>query len=343
MKTIFHQDQLGHRVRTRLFGGTLIGTLEVPERIRELREVAERCTDGILAPAPAPRDIIDELHEPGYLHFIEHAFPEWTRRFPDSLEMRPSLHRNHNLKRLPRDIVGRAGFYLTDSASVLLHDSWPAILASAATALDAARRVLDGEGAAYALCRPPGHHAFADAACGYCFLNNAGLAAALARRSGLRVSILDVDVHHGNGAQSLFYRSKDIQTVSVHSDPRDTFPFFTGYPDEIGEGEGEGFNVNVPVVFHSTDEAYLEGVRRAVEVVRGYAPDIVILALGLDASEHDPADAMNMSSEGFRRMGELTGSLRLPTVLVQEGGYPSPVLGANLQGYLEGFRSASGY
>jgi len=342
MITVFHPDQLGHRVRTRLFGGTLVGTLEVPERIGEMRAVAERCTAGIHAPAPAPRDIIEELHEPGYLQFIEHSFAEWKLRFPDSLEMRPSLHRNRHLKRLPRDIVGKAGFYLTDSASVLLHDSWPAILGSAATALDAARRVLDGEGAAYALCRPPGHHAYADAACGYCFLNNAGLAATLARRRGLRVSILDVDVHHGNGAQALFYESKDVQTVSVHSDPRDTFPFFTGYTDETGAGDGEGYNVNIPVVFHSTDEAYLEGVRRAVEAVRAYSPDFVVLALGLDASEHDPADAMRMSCDGFKRMGEIAGALRLPTVIVQEGGYPSPVLGANLQSFLENFQSASG-
>jgi Deacetylases, including yeast histone deacetylase and acetoin utilization protein len=343
MITVFHEDQLGHRVRTRLFGGTLIGTLEVPERIDELRKVAARCTDGMSAPAPAPRDIIEALHEPGYLRFIEEGFSEWSKRFPDSPEMRPSLHRNHNMKGLPRDIVGKAGYYISDSASVLLHDSWSAILASAATALDATRRVLDGAGSAYALCRPPGHHAYADQACGYCFLNNAGLAATLARRQGLRVSILDVDVHHGNGTQSLFYDSRDVQTVSVHSDPRDTFPFFTGYVDERGKGEGEGFNVNIPVAFHSTDEAYLAGVRAAVDAVWAYAPDIVVLALGLDASEHDPADAMNMSTDGFKRMGELTGTLGLPTVLVQEGGYPSPVLGANLQAYLENFRAASGH
>jgi len=342
MITVFHPDQLGHHVRTRLFGGTLVGTLEVPDRIRELREVAEACTAGIHAPPAAARDLIETVHAPAYLGFLEGGFADWQRRFPGSLEMRPSLHRNRHMTRLPRDIVGRAGYWLTDSASVLLHDSWPAILASAATALEATRRVLDGDAAAYALCRPPGHHAYADAACGYCFLNNAALGATAARRRGRRVSILDIDVHHGNGTQAIFYERSDVQTVSVHSDPADTFPFFTGYPDETGAGAGEGFNLNLPVPIFSTDAPYLAAVGRAVEAVRAFGPDIVVLALGLDASADDPADAMRMTPAGFPRMGEAVGGLRLPTVIVQEGGYPSPVLGTNLRGFLEGFRSASG-
>jgi acetoin utilization deacetylase AcuC-like enzyme len=215
MITIFHADELGHRVRTRLSGGSLVDALEVPERVQSLLDAAKACTSGIVEPEAPPLDIIRKVHDADYLAFLETGFAAWRERFPSSMELRPSLHRNPYMHRLPDDLLGRAGYYIADAASVLLEDSWRAILASAATVLDATRRVLDGDKAAYALCRPPGHHAYRDMACGYCFLNNAALAATRAREAGRRVAIIDVDVHHGNGTQGLFYERDDVQVISV--------------------------------------------------------------------------------------------------------------------------------
>lgn len=242
---------------------------------------------------------------------------------------------------LPDDLLGRAGYYIADAASVLLEDSWRAILASAATVLDATRRVLDGDAAAYALCRPPGHHAYRDQACGYCFLNNAALAATLAREAGRRVAIIDVDVHHGNGTQGLFYERNDVQVISVHADPRAVYPWYSGYADERGAGPGEGFNLNLVVPEHSGDDVYLDAVRAGIDAARKFGADFLVLALGLDASETDPFACMKVTTEGFRRMGEMLAGLRIPTVIEQEGGYPSPILGQNLTAFLEGFRGAA--
>lgn len=342
MITYFHPDELGHHVRTRLYGGRLVEALETPGRLSALHDAARICTDGMIEPASADMEVIAEVHDRDYLKFLETGFAAWKKRFPDSIELRPSLHPNAYMRRLPDDLLGRAGYYINDGASVLLEDTWSAALASAASALAATAKVLDGEVAAYALCRPPGHHAYRDMACGYCFLNNGAIAATLARRSAGRVTILDVDVHHGNGTQTLFYDRADVQTISIHADPRTTFPFYAGYADERGTGDGDGCNLNLPVDANSGDETYLAAVRAGIDAARGFSPDLVVLALGLDASEADPFACMKVTGDGFSRMGEMLGAMKKPTVIIQEGGYPSPSLGDNLIRFMNGFRAASG-
>lgn len=342
MITYFHPDELGHHVRTRLQGGSLVEALETPGRLSALHDAAKACTDSVVQPGPADMGVIAEVHDRDYLKFLETGFAAWKERFPDSLELRPSLHPNAYMRRLPDDLLGRAGYYINDAASVLLEDSWEATIASAASALAAATKVLDGEVAAYALCRPPGHHAYRDMACGYCFLNNGAIAATLARRSVERVTILDVDVHHGNGTQTLFYDRPDVQTISVHADPRTTYPFYAGYADERGSGAGEGYNVNLPVKTGSGDDAYLAAIQTGINAAEAFAPDVVVLALGLDASEADPFACTKVTGDGFLRMGEMLGAMKRPTVIIQEGGYPSPVLGDNLIRFMSGFRATSG-
>jgi acetoin utilization deacetylase AcuC-like enzyme len=342
VKTVFHPAGLGHHVKTRLAGGRLVEALETPARIDALLHAAKTCTSEIMEPRSADTDLFEEVHDRDYLRFLETGFAAWKQLFPDSIELRPSLHSNAYMRRCPDDLLGQAGYHISDAASVLLADSWEAIRWSAATAIEATRRVLEGERSAYALCRPPGHHAYPDMACGYCFLNNAAIAAALARRNAERVTILDIDVHHGNGTQSIFYGRADVQTVSVHADPATTFPFYAGYADERGEGVGEGFNLNLPVPPHSGDDDYLAAVAAGIEAARNYGPDIVLLALGLDASEADPFACMRVTGKGFATMGEMIGRMKRPIVIIQEGGYPSPVLGQNLTRFIEGFRGASG-
>ncbi len=342
MITYFHPAELGHHVRTRLYGGGLIEAVEIPDRLKALHDAAKLCTDAFVQPAPADMGVIAEVHDSGYLDFLKTGYAAWKKRFPDSLELRPSLHPNAYMRRLTDDLLGRAGYYIADGASVLLEDTWEATVASAASALAATQKVLDGEVAAYALCRPPGHHAYRDMACGYCFLNNGALAATLARRAAGRVTILDFDVHHGNGTQTLFYDRADVQTISVHADPRTTYPFYAGYADERGSGAGEGYNLNLPVDVGSGDAVYLAAVKAGIEAAEKFSPDVVVLALGLDASEADPFACMKVTSEGFARMGEMLGAMKKPTAIIQEGGYPSPILGDNLIRFMNGFRAASG-
>lgn len=342
MITYFHPAELGHHVRTRLHGGTLVEALETPGRLSALREAAAICTDGLVEPGPADMALIGEVHDAGYLEFLRTGFAAWSERFPGAIELRPSLHPNAHMRRLPDDLLGRAGYYINDAASVLLKDTWEATVASAASAIAATQAIADGAVAAYALCRPPGHHAYRDMACGYCFLNNGAIAATLARRAGARVTILDVDVHHGNGTQALFYERADVQTISIHADPRSTYPFYAGYADERGAGAGEGFNLNLPVAAGSGDEAYLAAVAAGIEAAQAFSPDMLVIALGLDASEADPFACMKVTADGFSRMGEMLGATKRPTVIVQEGGYPSPRLGDTLIRFMSGFRAASG-
>lgn len=196
---------------------------------------------------------------------------------------------------------------------------------------------------AYALCRPPGHHAYADQAGGFCFLNNSAIAAQRLRDKGAgRVTVLDVDVHHGNGTQGIFYRRADVQTVSIHGDPRAYYPFFTGYPDEIGAGPGRGANLNLPLPRGTGDAGYLETLDGALAAVDAFRPDVLVIALGLDPSEKDPLAFLAVTTEGFRRIGERLGRAGYPTLIVQEGGYISELLGENLTAVLAGFETGQG-
>ena len=194
--------------------------------------------------------------------------------------------------------------------------------------------------AAYALCRPPGHHAFAERAGGFCFLNNSGLAAQALRSVHERVAILDVDVHHGNGTQGIFYERSDVLTVSIHGDPMDYYPFFYGHADQRGEGAGEGFNLNLPVPVKSGDAVWQAALARALQRISDFSPGALVLALGLDAHEADPLAGGAVTTEGFAVMAGMIAALKLPTVIVQEGGYLTDVLGDNLTSFLTGFMRA---
>ncbi len=200
--------------------------------------------------------------------------------------------------------------------------------------------MIDGEDAAYALCRPPGHHAYRDQANGFCFLNNTAVAAAHLRQRHERVAILDVDVHHGNGTQGIFYDRADVLTVSIHADPAHYYPFVWGFAHERGEAAGLGANLNLPLPLGSNDDDYIRTLAVAERTLTAFAPGALVVALGLDASEHDPLAALAVTTDGFRRIGAAIARLGLPTVFVQEGGYLSELLGANLAAALAGFEQA---
>ena len=208
---------------------------------------------------------------------------------------------------------------------------------SAASAVAAADAVLAGDGAAYALCRPPGHHARQDAAAGFCYFNNTAIAAARLRTRHARAAILDVDLHHGNGTQDIFYARDDVLTVSIHADPARFYPFFWGGEGELGEGQGQGFNANFPLARGADDAAFLEALDKAIARIIAYNPGALVIALGLDAFEGDPFGGLSITTDGFRRIARTIAALRLPTVIVQEGGYLCDALRSNLAAFLGSF------
>jgi len=227
---------------------------------------------------------------------------------------------------------------MADAAVPVADHSWESSCWSAWSAIHAAKLVLNGDSSAYALCRPPGHHAFHDLAGGFCYLNNSAIGAQVLRRNHDRVAILDVDLHHGNGTQSIFYSRDDVLTVSLHADPLRFYPFFWGYANEHGEGEGDGFNLNLPLPRGSGDVDFLAGLTIALGRIRDFSPGALVISLGLDGFEGDPFGGLNISTAGFRKIGAaITGALELPTLIVQEGGYLCKELGDNLTNFLWGF------
>lgn len=320
--------------------GTKIANPETPERAEILLSAVTGAGHEILPSKEFGIEPVKAIHDPGYLNYLENAWRMWTELPDYGPEIIPNVHPGRNMNIKPKAIVGLAGYYQTDTACPIGPGTWEGALATANTALSAADAVISdgGEDHAYALCRPPGHHAYADMAGGFCFLNNSAIAAQYCLDNGAKkVAILDVDVHHGNGTQGIFYNRDDVMTLSLHGDPQAYYPFYTGYEDEVGEGDGRGFNKNYPLPYGTGDEPYFVSLAAALLEIEEYEPDVLVVALGLDASEHDPLAFLQITTTGFRRIARAIGSIAKPTVLVQEGGYISDHLGANLAAFLEGF------
>ena len=230
---------------------------------------------------------------------------------------------------IPRALAGRAGWHQADLAACPIGPgTWDAALASSEVAATAADMVLAGERHAYALCRPPGHHAYADMAGGFCFLNNTAIAAQRLRAAHQRVAVLDVDVHHGNGTQGIFYERADVLTISIHADPADYYPYFWGHAHDTGEGAGKGFNLNLPQPLGSPDVPWLAAGDQALARIAEFAPTALVVALGLNASESDPLQSLKVTGAGFHAMARKIAGLDLLTVLVQEAGISATISAA---------------
>jgi acetoin utilization deacetylase AcuC-like enzyme len=313
-----------------------------PERAARAEALLAAATDaGLVHRTPPPAGPIPRLrvHDPAYLDFLETGWRQW-RVAGGGEEVVANVHPARAHASYPRGIVGRAGWHMADTACPLGRHSFEAARAGADGAVAAVRAVADGAPLAYALARPPGHHAFADMAGGFCFLNNTAIAAAELRARGHRPAILDVDVHHGNGTQAIFYDRADVLHVSIHADPAVFYPWFWGYAHERGIGSGEGWTVNLPLPPGTDDAGFLDALDGALATVAGVAPDVLVVALGLDTHVDDPLAAFAVTTDGFARIGERIARSRLPLVLIQEGGYPSPALGRNLGRFLDGVLGA---
>ncbi|AKI01380.1 deacetylase, histone deacetylase/acetoin utilization protein [Hoeflea sp. IMCC20628] len=339
MKAFFDERQRAHDPKHFMANGRLSANPEQPQRVAELTRGAKAANCALLAPADHGLGPIAEIHSPEYLAFLESIHARWIRTEGASEEVIPNIHPDRRIASYPSSAAGQAGFHQADTSCPIAAGTWKSAYWSAQTALSAADSVLAGEASAYALCRPPGHHAFGDLAGGFCFLNNSAIAAQALLRAGRRPAILDVDVHHGNGTQGIFYQRKDVLTVSIHADPARFYPFFWGHAEERGEGEGRGYNLNLPMPRGTKDAEYLSALDIALGRVRHFGADVLVLALGLDAHENDPFHGFSITTPGFAKIAGAISRLDLPAVIVQEGGYLSADLGDNLTSFLNGYQA----
>ncbi len=321
-----------------LMRGTVRPNFEVPARAAALRDGLSALGIAPKVPPPAGRDALARVHGADYLDWLAGAHDAWSALDGAGPEVVANIHPSPEMLtqggRPSAAAVGRAGWFTADTACPVGAGTWGAAVGAAGCAL-AAATVAAGGGTAYALCRPPGHHAYAARAGGHCYLNNAAVAVEALRAAGAaRVAVLDVDSHHGNGTQGIFWDRADVLTVSVHGDPDGYYPWFVGRAGEAGGGAGEGLNLNLPLPMGTSDDGWLDAVRTGLDRVAAFRPDALVLSLGFDASEHEPLAALRVTADGFAWAAGAISSAALPTVIVQEGGYAVDHLAALLTRFL---------
>lgn len=343
MKTVFSPEQLLHTPTHELSDGTLKPAVELPSRAEYVRDrITEVGLGQILAPTPFGRAPLERVHTAHYIDFME-GFRALYEAEGRSGEAFPFCWPTAGLRSdvTPRHVDGLLGRYSFDAGTPIGPRSWQAARISTDTALTAAKMVHDGDNVAFALCRPPGHHAMSDRFGGYCFLNNAAIAAQWLRDQGAaRVAVLDVDYHHGNGTQEIFYDRSDVLFLSIHADPAVEYPYFLGYADETGVGAGEGFTGNWPLPFGTDWAGWSAALEAACARIADYAPDVLVVSLGLDPFENDPISNFKLTSDDFTRLGARLAKLGLRTLFVMEGGYAIDALGVNCVNVLTGFEGA---
>lgn len=342
MKTVFSAGQLAHDPKQEISDGMLKPAVEIPARAEMVRDaVLARGLGELLEPEDFGMEPLARVHDAGYLAFLESFWSRWTD-LGRSGEAFPFVWpvRGLNIEPVPDHVDGLLGRYSFDAGTPLGEHTFVAARASANSALTAARLVAGGERAAFALCRPPGHHAAADYYGGYCFLNNAAIASQWLRDAGAeRVAVLDVDYHHGNGTQSIFYDRPDVFFLSIHADPREEYPYFLGHAAETGNGAGAGFTANYPLELGADWQVWSRALAAAIDRIAAFRPDTLVVSLGLDAYEKDPISRFRLVHDDFTRMGAALAGLGLPTVFVMEGGYAVDALGTNCVNVLAGFEA----
>lgn len=348
MLTIYNDRHALHQGKFEMFRGELVPCFEVPARADfVLRELNKRNLGAIETPDAFDDAAIARVHAPRYLDFLANAWSEWVALDPANAhrDALPSYWpiRTFRSDVLPASFPARMGLFSYDAGTPLTSGTWTAARAGAACALTAAARVLQGERTAFALTRPPGHHAGADFFGGYCFLNNAAIAAQALRDAGVeRVAILDIDYHHGNGTQAIFYDRADVQFTSIHGDPHTEYPYYLGYADERGAGEGLGFNRNLPLPRGTGFAAWRDALKDAIRGVAEFKPGALVVSLGLDTFEGDPVAGFTLATPDYLRIGEDLARAGLPTVFVFEGGYAVEEVGTNAVNVLDGFMQHAG-
>jgi len=331
-----------HAPEHEFFRGERVPCFENPSRAAIVRDELLRRGYEMQAPTHDSMALLPRVHDRRYLEFLQNAWSEWLALDPANAAVQPfpSVWPVRTLRSdvEPANFIARLGLYSMDNGTPMVAGTWRAAKAGADAAVSAAAAVSAGARSVFCATRPPGHHAGPDFMGGYCFLNNAAIAAESLRSTGCdRVAILDVDFHHGNGTQDIFYRRDDVLFVSIHGDPRTEFPFYLGHADETGAGEGAGFNLNLPLPAGTRAETWFDALDAACRRVVRHRPDAVVVSLGLDTYAGDPISAFELQSADFLRLGQRLARLRLPTVFILEGGYATAELGVNAANVVDGF------
>jgi acetoin utilization deacetylase AcuC-like enzyme len=343
MDTVYAEDHNLHGELLDPRGNEWNESAECPARANSvLQAIREQSIGKLILPTHFADEKITAIHAPHYVDFLKNVWTEWVASGETASNARPDTFVGKGMRYADTTtIIGKLGRYSFDATSPFVEGSWQAIRTSANIALTAAELVRSGEPNAFALCRPPGHHASVDYCGGYCYLNNTALAVQSFLDGGAqKVAVLDVDYHHGNGTQSIFYARNDVLTVSLHADPSVEYPFFLGYADEPGEDKGHGFNVNYPLPFGTAWDAYQVALQDALQQLRSFSPDVLVIALGLDTFADDPTTHFGITSEDFQRMGSLISSLGMPKLVVLEGGYSVEHIGENTIRFLAGIEAS---
>lgn len=344
MKVVYTAAHLGHDPKTGIEQSSIGPAFEHTGRAEAIRETLQG-DDRFQFEEPTEwgSGPIEAVHDAGLVRFLSTGWAEYQQAVGPTADVtpdvffRPALRNGMTERSEPASIHGRLGWYCFETTTPLTEGTYDAARSAVDTAMSATKMVLDGEQAAYGLCRPPGHHATSGLYGGYCFFNNAAIAAHhVASTTGTKVTVLDVDYHHGNGTQEIFYSRDDVQYVSLHGDPVRAYPYNMGYADEMGTGRGVGANLNIPLAARTDDDAFVEALHSAMERIQSFGPSMVIVSLGLDTFITDPISDLSVTADGFERCGAAVRSLDLPTVVLQEGGYDVNALGDNVRRWLVG-------
>jgi acetoin utilization deacetylase AcuC-like enzyme len=350
MRVVYTSGHLAHDPVSETIMGRETPAYEVPERAERIR--AALVADGgfeLVGPTEHGLEPILAVHDPGLVRFLEEAWPQAQREgfvgqavIPDTWAVRGLAEgfgaEGMRLVREPTAIAGRAGFWGLDSSTPIVAGTYAAARAAVDTALTTVDLVLDaGESTVYGLCRPPGHHAARSMYAGYCYFNNAAIAAeSIVRRTGEPVAILDLDYHHGNGTEQIFWRRGDVLYVSIHADPDRQYPYVLGRADETGEGPGAGANLNFPLEAGVDDERYLGVLDQALDAIAPTSGSIVVVSLGFDTYGQDPICDFALTTPVYHEIGRRVAALGRRLVILQEGGYHRPTLGDNARIWLRG-------
>jgi acetoin utilization deacetylase AcuC-like enzyme len=339
MITIYSPDHRHQDAHAELTDGQLVAPYENPQRAdRILTQIQQSNLGLVLPPKEFGLEPILRVHDRGFVSFLQSAWSEWLVAHGefDALPLNWAT-RTMRHDRIPETIEGKLSYYSFDAGTPIIAGTWQAALSSAQVALTGQEWLVQGERSVFSLCRPPGHHAARDFYGGYCFFNNAAIAAqALLDAGAERVAVFDVDYHHGNGTQAIFYDRSDVLFVSIHAHPSQSYPYFLGFEDETGTGEGEGFNRNYPLPLGTDWDQYAEPLEQALSHIRSYAPDAVVVSLGVDTYEADPISSFRLQSRDFHALGRSIGQLNKPTLIVMEGGYALEAIGVNVVNFLQG-------
>ena len=321
-----------HHIRER-------GYVESPVRIKAIADELDGSMVETIAVKEYPMKHILAVHDKDFVDYLKNA----CANAPEGKSVYPYVFPIRNSTRPPKELTVRAGYYCIDTFTPINRNAFPAAKRAVDCVLTTADEILEGRRIAYALVRPPGHHAERRSFGGFCYFSNSAVGAQYLSQHG-KVAIVDVDYHHGNGQQDIFYDRADVLTVSIHGDPDFAYPYFTGFADERGAGAGEGFNLNIVLPEVQDGARYREALTKAIQAVRDFEPAFLVIALGLDPAKGDPTGTWSLGPKDFESNGKMLGSLQLPTLVVQEGGYRTRTLGKNaknlFRGLMEGIHDA---